>query len=284
MLGILSIITIVFAAAFIPVAMGGNNAAIALPFSVISLGIFVFMHGTARLGLGNLLLLVFIGMAISLFYEAMSIATGFPYSSYYYTDAIVGPKLLGFPIIVMTAYGVAAYTFWAVAEAVSGKFNRKLEGANIVIVPLVAGCLFTSLDLAMDPIMSTINGAYIWSDRGSYFGVPLMNFAGWYLATYTIFQIFAIFVYYGRNYDSPAIVNTKTYWYQPVIMYASPFLSLTACMIVNENREIRIASGQSFVTGDIYESMVIVGFAAIVVPAIIAVASIYNSRELSNEQ
>jgi uncharacterized membrane protein len=38
-----------------------------------------------------------------------------------------------------------------------------------------------SWDLTIDPMMSTINGNWVWHDGGSYFGVPVSNFLGWYL-------------------------------------------------------------------------------------------------------
>ncbi len=92
-----------------------------------------------------------IGMAVSLFYESLSIATGFPYSSYHYTE-LLGPKLLGFPIMVMIGYGVVGYIFWSVAETIVSKFNTKLSGANLVFIPIIAAFLATSWDYIMDPL------------------------------------------------------------------------------------------------------------------------------------
>lgn len=42
--------------------------------------------------------------------------------------------------------------------------------------------------------MATIVKEYIWDNPGAYFGIPLANYMGWYLAAYTIFQIFAFII------------------------------------------------------------------------------------------
>ncbi len=279
LLNLLSIIVITYLIANVIVGFGGTKAGIVIPFLLISFIIFIFTHGTVRYGIKNILILIGTGMAVSLFYEGMSIATGFPYSSYYYTE-ILGPQLFGFPIIVMMGYGVGAYIFWTLAKAVSGNFNNTLKGANIVLVPIIAAALFTSWDYALDPVMATINKAYIWDDSGAYFGVPFANFMGWYLAAYTIFQIFALVIYWQKKTEVPAIAKKKLYWYQSIVMYASIFIQLPVLMMFEENREITIASGQLFQTNEIYQSMTLIGIATIIVPAIIAFAIVYNSNEL----
>ena len=101
----LTIIVGIYFVANALIGINGGNVALTIPFLGISGGIFIFAHGTARLGIKKLLLLIGIGAAVSLFYEALSIATGFPYSGYHYTE-ILGPQIMGFPIMVMVAYGV----------------------------------------------------------------------------------------------------------------------------------------------------------------------------------
>ena len=269
----------VYLVANVVIGIGGSNAAVLLPFLLISGGIFIFAHGAVRLGIKNLLLLIGIGMVVSLFYEALSIATGFPYSGYHYSE-ILGPKLMGFPIIVMVGYGVLSYVFWTTAEALISQFNNKLSGANIVFVPVLAAFLFTSWDYVFDPIMATINKAYIWDKYGSYYGTPFENYLGWYLATYTIFQIFALFIYRQKSLDVPAILKKKMYWYLPIIMYAAIFIQLPILMSFAGNEQVTVASGQVFQTNDIYQAMTLVGIAAILFPAFIGFVNVFNTKEL----
>ncbi|MCK5703925.1 MAG: carotenoid biosynthesis protein, partial [Cyclobacteriaceae bacterium] len=205
--------------------------------------------------------------------------TGFPYSGYHYTE-ILGPQFLGFPIMVMVGYGILSYIFWTTSETLISQFNNKLRGANFVFVPMLAAFLFTSWDLVLDPIASTISKVYIWDIPGSYFGVPFQNYLGWYLATYTIFQIFAL-VIYRQKLDVPAIMKKKSYWYQAILMYAAIFVQLPILMLYGGNEQIAIASGQVFQTNDIYQAMTLVGITAILFPAFIGFVNVFNSKELT---
>jgi putative membrane protein len=84
-----------------------------------------------------------------------------------------------------------------------------------------------SWDLTIDPKMSTLTSNWIWRDGGSYFGVPMANFLGWYLTVYVFLQAFAL---YGRRLSgSPDQI--PGYWAKPLLAYSSiviaPILSLT---------------------------------------------------------
>jgi len=279
LLRLLIIMSIVFIIGNIIAGFMGIKAAILVPFLGISLGIFVFAHGIIHFGIKKLLILMGLGIIVSFFYEVLSIATGFPYGLFHYTE-VFGPKLMGFPILVMLAYGLVAYVFWAVAESLVSNYSNKLKGANIVLIPLIASALLTSWDYVLDPIFATINKAYIWNAPGSYFGIPFTNFIGWYLATYTIFQIFALIICRQKKQKVPAIMRKKSYWYPPIVFYAGVFIQLFLAMVLQPNKEITIFSGQVFQTSYIYQSMTLVGIAVILVPAIIAFANVHASKTL----
>ena len=59
--------------------------------------------------------------------------------------------------------------------------------------PAIASFIMVSWDLTIEPMMSTITGSWIWHYGGSYFGVPVSNFLGWYLTVYAFFQSFALY-------------------------------------------------------------------------------------------
>lgn len=278
-LTVLTIAVIIYVIATTIVGISGKGIAAILPLLVISFGVFIFAHGMVRYGLKNILAIIGIGMAVSFFYEALSIATGFPYSSYHYSE-LLGPQLLGFPIMVMIGYGVVAYVFWTVAETIVGKFNTKLSGANLVFIPIVASFLATAWDFVMDPIGATVFEAYIWENHGPYFGIPFSNFLGWYLCTYTLFQLVALVLYRQKTLGTSAIVKKKTYWYQAIVMYAAIFNQAMMLMLFGGNEHISIASGQVFQTNDIYQAMTLVGITAIVFPAFIGFINVFNSKEL----
>jgi uncharacterized membrane protein len=66
-----------------------------------------------------------------------------------------------------------------------------LEG-QAMARPVIAAGLMVLWDLVMDPSFSTIGKVWIWHEGGVFFGVPLLNFAGWFLTTWIMFQLFAL--------------------------------------------------------------------------------------------
>lgn len=276
---VLTVTAIIYAVSNAVIGLFGATIEILLPFLAFSLACFIFLHGAVRYGIKKILIIIGIGMAVSLFYEALSIATGFPFSGYHYTD-ILGPQIMGFPILVMFGYGVVSYTMWTVAESLVKNFNNKLSGANIVFIPIIAAFLFTTWDFVGDPIAATIQKAYIWDSHGAYFGVPFSNYLGWLLCTYTMFQLIALVVWRQKDRETPPIMKKKTYWYVAIVMYASMFFMIASLNIFGVNEQITIASGQVFQTMDIYKSMTLIGIIAIVFPAFIAFVNVFNSKEL----
>jgi putative membrane protein len=67
------------------------------------------------------------------------------------------------------------------------RFDDRLTSAEVILVPALASFVMVMWDLCIDPASSTISGAWIWRDGGGYFGVPLVNFLGWYLCVFTIY-------------------------------------------------------------------------------------------------
>ena len=91
-----------------------------------------------------------------------------------------------------------------------------LAGSRLLTVPLFASFVMVAWDLSMDPIWSTCVRAWIWLDGGAYFGVPLSNFFGWYLAVYVFYQLFALYLR-GRATSSDSL--PRRHWYLAVLFY-----------------------------------------------------------------
>ena len=47
-----------------------------------------------------------------------------------------------------------------------------------------AAALMVLWDLSLDPLRATVENRWIWISGGSYFGVPLGNFVGWFMVTW----------------------------------------------------------------------------------------------------
>lgn len=106
--------------------------------------------------------------------EALGSKTGFPFGAYHYT-ATLQPQLLGVPLLIPLAWLMMLPPAWAVAQRITGRQS----GPIFVLVSAVA---FTAWDLFLDPQMVHW-GLWVWEDPGAYFGIPLVNFAGWLLVS-----------------------------------------------------------------------------------------------------
>jgi putative membrane protein len=177
---------------------------------------FVLVHGSRRYGWDNLFVFFAITFLISWSSEAASISTGFPFGNFYYTQ-VLGPKIGTVPMAVMPAYFVAGYLAWTMSTLFLGNLGTGMQRQKLFFVPLVASFVMVMWDFCLDPIRSTIDGAWIWEDGGAYHGVPISNYIGWYLTQFAIFQVFALYLYrLGRN---ERVQQSKRYWYLAPMMY-----------------------------------------------------------------
>lgn len=106
--------------------------------------------------------------------EAAGSKTGIPFGAYHYTVRLQ-PQLLGVPLLIPLAWMMMLPPAWAVAQ----RITKRSSGLAFVVVSSLA---FTAWDLFLDPQM--INwGLWTWDQPGQYFGIPLVNYAGWCLVS-----------------------------------------------------------------------------------------------------
>jgi putative membrane protein len=71
--------------------------------------------------------------------------------------------------------------------------NNRTSLAQILWLSFLSAVIMTAWDLVVDPYLSgPTERAWIWENGGQYFGVPLHNFGGWLLTTFTIYFIFRL--------------------------------------------------------------------------------------------
>ena len=202
----------------LPQAVGG-----ALLASFLTL--FGLLHGAATYGWRGILFFLVVCLGVSNAFENLSILTGFPFGWYHYSDAM-GPKLLLVPVLIGPAYFGVGYLSWTLARAILGDEDTRLAGLLSFATPAIASFIMVSWDLTIDPMMSTITGSWVWHYGGSYFGVPVSNFLGWYLTVYAFFQSFTL---YARRRGATTTKGSG-YWTTSLFAYTSiivaPVLSL----------------------------------------------------------
>jgi uncharacterized membrane protein len=121
------------------------------------------------------------------------------------------------------------YLSWTLARAILGDNDARLKGLLSFATPTIASFVMVSWDLTIDPIASTVNGSWVWRDGGSYFGVPVSNFLGWYLTVYVFFQCFAL--YAGNR--SMSYTKAPGYWSAALLAYTSIIISSILSLILD---------------------------------------------------
>lgn len=187
---------------------------------VFSIFIAVSLHGKERYGIKNLLIFFIITWFVSHFFEALSIQTGFPFSYYHY-DKLAGPRLFQVPLIIMLAYFGTGYASWILSHILLDQYAKRLQGKQIFLIPLIAAFIMVMWDLCMDPLASTVGSLWVWKEAGSYFGVPLQNYFGWFLVVYLIFQLFALYIakYDLEQTSKINVFSNRFFWLEAVAIY-----------------------------------------------------------------
>jgi uncharacterized membrane protein len=175
-------VLLVLTAIAYPLTDDGGALRDAVSWAIVLLGSAVsVVHATvsrgARTGAGVLL----VTAATAVVFEAVGLATGFPYGQYAYSDDL-GPTLLGVPFLVPLAWLMMAWPSWLLAR----RLTRDVRAGRRRPARLgVAAAVFAGWDVVLDPQMVQA-GYWTWAHpRPGLPGidtVPLTNLAGWLLA------------------------------------------------------------------------------------------------------
>ena len=182
---------------------------------VLPPALFALLHGALVYRLRGIAVFMALCLVVGNVFENLSIATGFPFGHYYFTD-VMGPKLLRVPILLGLAYVGMGYLAWTLACVILRETGRPLSGSRVLTLPPPASFVMVAWDLAMDPVWSTLVHGWIWLLEGAYFGVPVSNFLGCLLTVYIFYQLFALYLR-GRSTNSQQL--PFGYWHIAAIFY-----------------------------------------------------------------
>jgi uncharacterized membrane protein len=197
---------------------------------------------------------------VSYVLEETGVQTGLIYGPYHYSN-LLGPKLGHVPVLIPLAWFMMIYPSWVTARAlVRGVETRSAVG--IAALALVAAMVMTAWDTVMDPGMAAA-GIWVWEKGGSYFGVPLRNYAGWLLTTFLVYcgagLIWRLTESRSRGTTVAARRVTTGFAAMPVIVYA--------------------VHGVRYVTAGRIEALHVVGLFAMVLPGMVALMQTWMVRE-----
>lgn len=164
---------------------------------ILALMFFAGVHGVRRYGWRRFVFYFVVpAMAISLFFENLSVAVGFPFGNYHYT---AGGRIGEVPSFIPMAYVGLGYVCWMVASTLLDAADKRLGDRSapgrkltIVALPAVAAFLMAAFDVGSDSFASTVAHSWMREDGGGVFGVPYVNFLGWWFVTYCYIQLFAL--------------------------------------------------------------------------------------------
>lgn len=166
---------------------------VTLIFTLV-LWLFSFCHAIYMLGWRQALIFFLLSVVVSWLYEQIGVATGLIYGPYHYTDRI-GLKLGHVPLLIPIAWFMMLYPCYVIANLVGTGRPAGVGGSlgRIVWLSALGAMSITAWDLAMDPGSSSPpNQSWIWEQGGPYFGVPIQNFTGWLLTTFTVYMLYRL--------------------------------------------------------------------------------------------
>jgi uncharacterized membrane protein len=215
---------------------------------VVPPAVFAAIHGSILYRARGMLVFTAFCVGAGGLCESLSLRTGFPFGHYYFTN-VMGPKLLHLPVLLVLAYVGIGYCSWVLSLLILRYRSQPLTSRRVVILPLLASFVMLAWDLSMEADWSTVDRAWIWRDGGSFYGVPISNFLGWYLTTYLFYQAFAL---YCRARPLLPAFPSRSYWRAAILLYAiCAFGNLLILKLPMAPPVVTDASGRQWITMDI---------------------------------
>lgn len=198
--------------------------------------IFSLFHAWYWIGWRKTLVFFVITAGVSWGYEQVGVETGLIYGNYHYTDYL-GEKIGHVPIIIPLAWFMMIYPSYIIANMIfSGKaLLRQNKISQIILLSLLSAIIITAWDFVIDPYLSgpTVN-AWEWEKEGAYFGIPIHNFFGWILTTFSIYLVYRIFE------SKTKLIQNQITNYSVIIPVFGYGLMLVANLIPGEPEELLI--------------------------------------------
>lgn len=165
--------------------------------------------------------------------------TGFPFGLYRYYDTTRDRELwiAGVPFFDALSFTFLPYVSWELVATVLGKSTFLIDTLTLErertrrrwSVTLLAAFLMMYLDIVIDPV--TLQGErwflgklYHYPNGGSYFGVTIANFFGWFFVCFVILRLFIVvdLTLFGDGRGSRIPVGVLEYPFKalgPVVLY-----------------------------------------------------------------
>lgn len=209
-----------------------------LVYTFLSLGlpiVLLILHSEITLTVKRAILFIFLATTIGWMAEVLGLKTGVIFGGHYVYG---GNKisLWGVPIMVIAYWAVFIYVGYSIVNSFfywrgNKKPNRKSNDLKrLPGLVLADGLVVMFIDIFMDPL-KVLAGEWSWVGGGSFFGVPLGNFVGWFVVTVIVTGIYRLFEYFAIGLKNR---YSKTIYLIPVICYSALAISFTLEAIENQ--------------------------------------------------
>ncbi|WMT52349.1 carotenoid biosynthesis protein [Ferroplasma acidiphilum] len=193
---------------------------------------FYFYHSIKFKGANFTLKFFAASYILAFFIEFLGVHTGIPFGRYIYSS-ILGPELLGVPVAIPFLWSSLLYFSW-------------LAGRGKIVTSSI---LMVAIDLSFDPRFSI--HLWHWAVPGIYFGVPLTNFAGWFIASISIFAVLLLILPGSSKFSINALIfytllglfqcieDAVVALYLPALISAVIFVCIFAVLYYSHENGIR---------------------------------------------
>lgn len=238
---------------------------------VVPPALFAWVHGRRVHGTRGIVVFIALCLATATLFESLGLRTGFPFGHYFFTG-VMGPKVMGLPILLALAWVGVGYAAWIVATQIVGaRINSRF---GLLLTPFVAAAAMCAWDLGMDPEWACIDRAWVWLDGGGYFGVPFSNYFGWLLTTWVFYQAFALWL--SRRPAANATREVPPRWNRlAVLLYGlvaagNLLLAIPSAVPASFPKTITDAAGRPWQTSDITGISLLISIFVMVPLALVA--------------
>ncbi len=191
----------------------------------------VLIHSSLYLGKKKTTIFFIIALTFGLVSELMGVKYG--YLGRYYYNPELTPFFFGLvPVMTVISWATIIYIAFAVSNLilkVSGIQKPDIKGNKLhclvllILLSSISGFVAANLDMLLDPVV-VANHGWFWIDGGPYFGIPISNFVGWFVVTFTATFVYRLYESFKSKKDGSLTKSSLFTTLSIIVLYVMYFL------------------------------------------------------------